>query len=265
MTAAAPRTEDGHGASTERRPVGIEVRGLRKTFGGVEVLRGVDLTVQPGELMVILGGSGEGKSVLLRHIAGLITPDGGSIRIGDLALAWYLALDFDAKPFHIAMVFQNAALLNSLTVADNVALPLREHGVRDEAALAAVVRRSLEQVDLAGTEGKLPGELSGGMRKRAAVARALAMEPQVILYDEPTADLDPILTEQIGELIVRIKEQRGATQVLVTHNLTLARAIADHIALLHQGRIVDYQTADGLARSEHPLTKEFLRAASLRL
>jgi len=245
--------------------VGIEVRDLHKAFNGTPVLRGVDVTVAPGELLVVVGGSGEGKSVLLRHIAGLIRPDRGTIRIGDLALAWYLALEYDAKPFHVAMVFQNAALLNSLTVAENVALALREHGARSAAEIDAIVARSLAQVDLSGSEGKLPGELSGGMRKRVAVARALAMDPQVILYDEPTADLDPLLTEQIGDLIVKIKQERGATQVLVTHNLTLARAIGDHIALLHQGRIVDYRLADALSTSDHPLTKEFLRAVSLRL
>lgn len=245
--------------------VGIEVRGLHKAFDGTPVLRGVDLTVEPGELMVIVGGSGEGKSVLLRHIAGLIQPDRGTIRLGDLALAWYLSLDYDAKPFHVAMVFQSAALLGSLSVAENVALALHEHGARDAKEIDAIVAHSLEQVELAGAEHKLPGELSGGMRKRVAVARALAMSPQVILYDEPTADLDPILTEQIGELIVRIKERRGATQVLVTHNLTLACAIGDHVALLHEGRIVDYRTGRTLAASDHPLTQEFLRAASLRL
>jgi phospholipid/cholesterol/gamma-HCH transport system ATP-binding protein len=245
--------------------VGIEVGDLHKAFGGVPVLRGVDLTVAPGELLVIVGGSGEGKSVLLRHIAGLVRPDRGTIRIGGLALAWYLALQYDAKPFHVAMVFQNAALLNSLTVAENVALALREHGARRASEIDAIVAHSLAQVDLAGSEMKLPGDLSGGMRKRVAVARALAMDPQVILYDEPTADLDPPLTEQIGDLIVRIKRERGATQVLVTHNLTLARAIGDHIALLHQGKIVDYRPAEALSASDHPLTKEFLRAASLRL
>lgn len=243
--------------------VAIEIAGLHKRFEGAPVLQGVDLTVEPGELMVIVGGSGEGKSVLLRHIAGLELPDQGTIRVGGIALPDYLRLGYDAKPFHIAMVFQNAALLNSLTVAENVALPLREHRRHDRLDIDAIVARSLAQVDLAGAGQKLPGELSGGMRKRASVARALAMDPQIILYDEPTADLDPLLTEQIGELIVRIKRTRGTTQVLVTHNLTLARAIGDHVALLHHGRIVDFTTGQTLTASTHPLTQEFLRAATL--
>jgi len=243
--------------------VAIEIAGVHKRFEGASVLRGIDLTVEAGELMVIVGGSGEGKSVLLRHIAGLELPDQGTVRVGGIAVPDYLAIPYAAKPFHVAMVFQNAALLNSLTVAENVALPLREHHRHDGGDIDAVVAQSLAQVDLADAGHKLPGELSGGMRKRASVARALAMNPQVILYDEPTADLDPLLTEQIGELIVRIKRTRGTTQVLVTHNLTLARAIGDHVAMLHHGRIVDFTTGQALPTSTHPLTQEFLRAATL--
>jgi phospholipid/cholesterol/gamma-HCH transport system ATP-binding protein len=163
------------------------------------------------------------------------------------------------------MVFQNAALLASLTVAENVNLRLREEHQRPPDEIAAITRRVLEQVELAGAEQKFPSELSGGMRKRVSIARALAIEPDLILYDEPTADLDPILTEQIGALIRRIKETRGATQLIVTHNLALARAIAEHIALLEKGRIGDYTTPGEIVRSQHPLTREFLRAASLGL
>jgi phospholipid/cholesterol/gamma-HCH transport system ATP-binding protein len=243
--------------------IAVELAGVRKSFAGHAVLRGVDLEVAPGELLAIVGQSGEGKSVLLRHIIGLEQPDAGRITLGDVELPRYLAIPQEEKPFRVAMVFQNAALLASLTVAENVSLRLREEGRKSAADIAALTRHVLEQVELAGCEEKLPSDLSGGMRKRVAIARALATDPELILYDEPTADLDPILTEQIGKLIRRITETRGTTQLIVTHNLALARAIADHIAVLDGGRIGDYTTPAELARSPYPLTREFLRAASL--
>jgi len=247
----------------ETRGVSIDVRGLRKAFNGVPVLRGVDLHVEAGEIMVIIGGSGEGKSVLLRHIAGLETPDAGSVRLNGLDLQDYLTLPPEKKPFRLSMVFQGSALLNSLSVADNVSLRLREHHSVSVEEIRRIVARCLEQVDLAGTEDKMPSELSGGMRQRVAIARALAIEPQIILYDEPTADLDPLLTEQIGLLIRRIQETRGATQVVVAHDLALAGRIGTHIAVLAGGRIVDYQPARELSRSANPHTQEFIRAANL--
>ena len=154
-------------------------------------------------------------------------------------------------------------MLASLTVAENVGLRLRERGHQNAAEIAAITRRVLEQVELAGTETKLPSELSGGMRKRVAIARALAIDPELILYDEPTADLDPILTEQIGQLIARIRDARGTTQIVVTHNLSLARAIADRIAVLAEGRIAECVTPAELPHARHPLTREFLRASAL--
>ena len=250
---------------TDRSGVSIQIAGLQKSFNGTPVLTGVDLRVEAGEIMVIVGGSGEGKSVLLRHIAGLETPESGSIRLNALELRDYLRLPPEAKPFRLSMVFQGSALLNSMTVGENVSLRLKEHRTHTNAEIARIVATCLEQVDLAGTEDKLPSELSGGMRKRVAIARALAVEPQIILYDEPTADLDPLLTQQIGALITRIQKTRGATQVVVAHNLALACEIGTHIAVLHDGRIVDYQPANALVRSTHPHTQEFLRAANLKL
>jgi len=249
----------------ETRGVSIDVQGLRKSYNGVPVLQRVDLRVEPGEIMVIVGGSGEGKSVLLRHIAGLEQPDAGTIRLNGLDLQEYLHLSPEKKPFRLSMVFQSSALLNSLTVAENVSLRLKEHRTHSNQEIQRIVSTCLEQVELAGTEDKMPSDLSGGMRKRVAIARALAVEPQVILYDEPTADLDPILTEQIGQLVRQIQETRGTTQVVVAHNLTLAGRIGTHIAVLHEGRIVDYQPAQQLARSTNPHTQEFLRATELRV
>lgn len=248
-----------------RRGIGVEIIDLHKAYDGVPVLRGVELQVQPGETMAIVGGSGEGKTVLLRHVIGLEQPDHGRIVVGDLDLSAYLERDPGAKPFRISMVFQNSALLNSLTVADNVGLRLREFRTHQPSAVREIVETALEQVELSGAGSKLPGELSGGMRKRAAIARALAIDPDLILYDEPTADLDPLLTQQIGELMRRIQERRGATQILVTHNLALAQEVADHIALLHRGRIVDHQTPESLVRSTNELTRRFVQAAALRL
>ncbi len=243
--------------------VDVTLAGVRKRYGGARVLDGVDLAVRAGELLAVVGRSGQGKSVLLRQIVGLETPDAGTIEVGGMPLARYRALPPEAKPFRIAMVFQNAALLASLTVAQNVALRLEEHGVAPRREIRATVEHALEQVEMAGTGEKLPGELSGGMRKRAAIARALAVDPELILYDEPTADLDPLLTEQIGGLIARIRATRGSTQIVVTHNLALARAIADRIAVLAEGRIVELVTPDALMQSRHPLTREFLRASGL--
>jgi phospholipid/cholesterol/gamma-HCH transport system ATP-binding protein len=264
---------EGYGPRTSVRPqheqtpggVAVEIRGLRKSFNGTPVLRGVDLAIESGEIMVIVGGSGEGKSVLLRHIAGLERPDAGEIRLNGLNLHDYLHLSPQHKPFRISMVFQNSALLNSLTVGENIALRLREYRTHSNAEIARIVARCLADVELAGKERTMPGDLSGGMRKRVAIARALAVAPQLILYDEPTADLDPILTEQIGALIKRIRAEHDATQIVVAHNLALAVEIGNHIAVLRGGRIVDYQPATDLGRSSNEFTQQFLRAAQLRL
>jgi phospholipid/cholesterol/gamma-HCH transport system ATP-binding protein len=246
---------------TNHRGVAVILDGVRKRYGAQEVLAGIDLEIQPGELLAIVGQSGQRKSVLLRQIVGLEHPDAGRIEVGGIPLERYLAYPPGEKPFRIAMVFQGSALLASLTVAENVALRLREHHQAPPSEVSDRVRHALEQVELTGAETKLPGDLSGGMRKRAAIARALAIDPELILYDEPTADLDPLLTEQIGGLIARIRSTRGSTQLVVTHNLGLARSIADRVAVLDRGHIVDCSRAAALAASTHPLTRELLRAA----
>jgi phospholipid/cholesterol/gamma-HCH transport system ATP-binding protein len=253
----------GTPAAQRQHGVAVELAGVRKVYEGHVVLAGVDLRVSPGELLAIVGQSGTGKSVLLRQIVGLERPDAGRILVGGIEVPRYLAMPPDEKPFRVAMVFQSAALLASLTVAENVGLRLREHSRLEPPEIRTVIRRVLEQVELAGCEDKLPGDLSGGMRKRVAIARALAVDPELILYDEPTADLDPILTEQIGAVIARIRAARGNTQIIVTHNLPLARTIADRIAVLAEGRIAECVTPDELPRSRHPLTREFLRASAL--
>jgi phospholipid/cholesterol/gamma-HCH transport system ATP-binding protein len=241
--------------------VTISVREVWKSYDGNTVLRGVRLEVAAGESLVIIGGSGEGKSVLIRQIIGLEQPDRGDIRLNDLTVQDYRKLPLEEKPFRASMVFQSSALLNSLTVADNVSLALREHRTASPSEIRRIVREALSQVDMEGTEEKMPSELSGGMRKRVAIARALAMRSDLILYDEPTAELDPLLTEEVGKLIRKIQESRKPTQVVVTHNLPLAGEIADHVAVLRQGEIVDYRTGEDFFHSDHPYTRGLLRAA----
>ncbi|MGH7821422.1 MAG: ABC transporter ATP-binding protein, partial [Candidatus Binatia bacterium] len=178
-------------AEARSRGVSIRIQGLWKSYDGHTVLRGIDLDVAAGETLVIIGGSGEGKSVLIRQIIGLEDPDRGEIRLDGVSVAEYRRTPIEEKPFHMSMVFQSSALLNSLSVAENVSLALREHRMVKAAELSRIVRDALEQVDMEGTEHKMPSELSGGMRKRVAIARALAVKSDVILYDEPTAELDP--------------------------------------------------------------------------
>src|SRR6185436_3039938 len=180
--------------------VSVEVRGLRKTLGGQEVLKGLDFGVKPGEVFVIMGPSGSGKSVLLRHIIGLETPDAGEILIDGQPVQEGAAMN----QYRLAMVFQSGALLNSLTVGENVGLYLSEHRLKPLAEIARIVAENLEMVGLKGIEDKMPSELSGGMKKRAAIARALVIEPQLILYDEPTSELDPISAVVIGEQILKL-------------------------------------------------------------
>jgi phospholipid/cholesterol/gamma-HCH transport system ATP-binding protein len=249
------------GADERHGGVPIRVRGIWKSYDGHTVLKGIDMDVEAGETVVIIGGSGEGKSVLIRQIIGLETPDRGEVRLGSVTIGEYEDIPLEEKPFRMSMVFQNSALLNSLTVSDNVSLALREHRMADAATIRRIVRDCLEQVEMEGTEHKMPSELSGGMRKRVAIARALAMNSDVILYDEPTAELDPILTEEVGKLIRRIQDRRCPTQVVVTHNLPLAREIADHVAVLREGEIVEFSTGDEFWQSANPHTRNFLRAA----
>jgi len=241
--------------------VAAELIGVEKRYGGAVVLAGIDLAVAPGELLAIVGQSGQGKSVLLRLLMGLEPADGGRITVGGLDVAHYRRLGRDEKPFSMALVFQSAALLGSLTVAENVALRLREDRASPE-DIAHTTARVLELVDLRGAEDKRPTELSGGMRKRAAIARALALDPDLMLYDEPTADLDPILTEQIAGVIRRMRAERGATQIVVTHHLPLACNLADRIAVLHAGRLVECGPPATILASTDPFTRAFVRAAT---
>jgi len=236
--------------------VGLVVRGLRKSFGNQEVLKGVDLEVQPGEIFVIMGPSGSGKSVLLKHLIGLEAPDAGEILINDEPLA---TPEIAAK-YRMALVFQSGALLNSLTVGENVGLYLTEHRLKTPAEIAKIVSEKLDDVGLKDAVNKMPGELSGGMKKRAAIARALVIEPQLILYDEPTSELDPMSAVVIGNEILDLNRRIQVTSLVVSHDRDLAFGVADRIAVIIDGRIVTVGTPDEVKNFNDPRVKEFLHA-----
>jgi phospholipid/cholesterol/gamma-HCH transport system ATP-binding protein len=241
-------------------PAFIRCQGLEKAFGGKPVLRGVSLDVLAGETLVLLGGSGSGKSVFLKHVNGLLRPDAGSVEVDGTPLA---GLDEDALvPVRrkVSMLFQQGALFDSLTVGENVAYPLREHRLLPPDRIPARVREALGLVDLAGTEDLMPAQLSGGMRKRAALARALALDPRAVLYDEPTTGLDPVTAARINRLIRDLQRRLGITSVVVTHDLASAFFVADRIAFLYDGRIRFTGTPDDARASRDQFLHEFLTA-----
>ncbi len=243
--------------SATQSGIPVSVRGLRKSFGGEPVLRGLDLGVRAGEIFALMGPSGSGKSVFLRHLIGLETPDEGEIRVG----GELIASEGIGDRFRLAMVFQSGGLLNSLTVAENVGLYLSEHRLRPAAEIERIVLEKLALVELGPEDaGKYPSELSGGMKKRVAIARALVIEPQLILFDEPTSELDPLVALTIGGEILNLNQRTGATTVVVTHDRDLAFGIADRIAFLLEGEIVALGTPDEIRAHPHPLLQRFLKA-----
>ena len=241
-------------AASQQHSVSVEVRGLRKSYNGAEVLHGISLEVARGEVFVIMGPSGSGKSVLLKHIIGLEVPDAGEILIeGERIDA-----EGVADKYRMAMVFQSGALLSSLNVGENVGLYLREHRLKSPAEIDRIVREKLELLGLKGVEGKSPGELSGGMKKRVAIARALVIDPQLILYDEPTSELDPLMAVTIGEEILNLKERVQVTSLVVTHDRDLAFGVADRIAVMNEGTIIAIGTPAEVKRNPEPLVQRFL-------
>ena len=236
--------------------VSLQVRGLRKSFGAQEVIKGIDLDVEPGEIFVIMGPSGSGKSVLLKHLIGLEAPDAGEILINGESVE---SAEIAAK-YRMALVYQSGALLNSLTVGEYVGQYLTEHRLKSPAEIQKIVAEKLETVGLTDAVDKMPGELSGGMKKRAAIARALVIEPQLILYDEPTSELDPLSAIVIGEEILALKQQTQVTSIVVSHDRDLAFGVADRIAIINEGRIVTVGTPDEVKRFNDPLVQRFLHA-----
>ncbi len=236
--------------------VSLQVRGLRKSFDGQEVLKGLDFEVEPGEIFVIMGPSGSGKSVLLKHLIGLESPDAGEILINGESIQ----SPEIASKYRMALVFQSGALFSSLTVGENVGLYLSEHRLKPPEEIARIVAEKLENVGLKGTEDKMPSELSGGMKKRVAIARALVIEPQLILYDEPTSELDPLSAVVIGEEILNLQRRIHVTSLVVSHDRDLAFGVADRIAVINEGRILTIGTPDEVKRFDDPLVQNFLRA-----
>jgi phospholipid/cholesterol/gamma-HCH transport system ATP-binding protein len=240
----------------------IRIRGLRKRLGTKQVLDGVDLDIQAGETVVVMGRSGSGKSVLLKHIIGLMAPDEGSIEVEDQEIVGMGERDLDAVRRRFGMLFQSAALFDSLTVGENVGLGLREHlRLKDDEVHRRVAER-LEWVGLTAAEDMKPASLSGGMRKRVGLARALAMDPRYILYDEPTTGLDPITADAIDQLIRSLQRRLGVTSVVVTHDLTSAYKVADRLVMLHEGRMVFSGTPDETRSTSDPVVRQFVEGSS---
>jgi phospholipid/cholesterol/gamma-HCH transport system ATP-binding protein len=243
-------------------PASLALQGVYKRFGRKDVLCGLDLAVRSGETFTILGGSGSGKSVSLKHMIGLLRPDRGRVWFEGRDVTDLSELEWVEVRKQMGFVFQGAALFDSISVYENVAYPLREHrSSAPEPEVAARVRFCLEAVDLAGSERLMPAELSGGMRKRVGVARAIALEPHVILYDEPTTGLDPANSRRVGELIRALQERLGVTSVVVTHDLGVCFDVSDRIGLLKAGRIVAEGSPDEVRASRQRDVTEFLAGA----
>jgi len=236
----------------------IEIKGVHKSFGALKVLRGVDLQIPKGEITVILGRSGAGKSVLLKHIIGLIRPDKGRIWIDKVDITRLGDKDLTEMRKKFGMLFQDAALFDSMDVGENVAFPLREHTKLHEQDIQRIVAHKLEQVGLPGAEEKMPAQLSGGMKRRVGLARAIALDPEIVLFDEPTAGLDPPMAESIEHLIIETQRKLERTFVAITHSILTAFHIGHKIAMLHEGRIIKEGSPEAFRKSSNPVVKNFL-------
>ncbi len=240
----------------------IEIEDLHKRFNHKVVLAGLTLRIEHGETMVVIGGSGTGKSVLLKHVIGLMKPDQGRVEVNGREVG---RLD-DASLIEVrkqfGMLFQGAALFDSLSVWQNVGFALTQHSRRSPREIREVAREKLALVGLTGVEDLMPAELSGGMKKRVGLARAIAHDPQIMLYDEPTTGLDPIMADVINELIIRLKEQLKVTSIAITHDMTSAYKIADRIAMLYQGTILEVGTPDEIRASANPVVRQFITGSA---
>jgi phospholipid/cholesterol/gamma-HCH transport system ATP-binding protein len=247
---------------SEPDPVVVSFRDVHKAFGSHVVLDGINLEVRRGEMLVVLGGSGTGKSVLLKHVSGLLRPDSGGVVVLGRGVSHRAEDELVELRRKVSYIFQQGALFDSLSVGENVAFPLREHTDLSEAEIDGRVAELLRRVDLAGIEEMSPAELSGGMRKRVALARGLALEPEVILYDEPTAGLDPLTGQAITRLIKEIDTKTTATSMVVTHDLAAAKVLGGRVAFLHQGKFEFMGTLDEAALLDG-LVGSFVRAGGV--
>jgi phospholipid/cholesterol/gamma-HCH transport system ATP-binding protein len=237
----------------------IRVEGLRRAFDGQPVLRGLDLEVGAGEILVVIGRSGGGKSVLLKHMLGLLQPDAGRILVDGVDITRLRGAALDRVRERYGVVFQGGALFDSISVFDNVAFPLREKTRLSALEIRARAEQMLAQVGLSDMGGKNPAEISGGMRKRVAIARALVTDPEIVFFDEPTTGLDPILVNAIHQLIMELHRRLRFTAVVISHEIPEIFAIADRVALLHEGRIVEAGAPEAVQTSSNPVVQQFMR------
>jgi phospholipid/cholesterol/gamma-HCH transport system ATP-binding protein len=236
----------------------ISLQHLYKSFGGKPVLRDMSIDVDQGESLVIVGGSGTGKSVTLKHIIGLLKPDKGRVMVVDEDVTAMKDVELNKFRRHFGMSFQEGALFDSMSVFENVAFPLRRHTKMSEAEIRARVEECLEDVHLHNVEKKRPSELSGGMRRRVGFARAISLEPDILLFDEPTTGLDPVISDVIADLIVEMDQKLGTTTVTITHDMKVAFKIADRVAMLHEGHIIAEGTPEQFQASNNPIVEQFI-------
>jgi len=240
----------------------IEIVDVHKTFGGQRVLKSVNLTIQSGETMVIIGRSGCGKSVLLKHIIGLIKPDSGRIFIDKEDITLMDEMRLSHLRMRFGMLFQGAALFDSMNVGENVGFALYEYAELDPTVISNKVKNCLSLVGLEGIESLKPSQLSGGMRKRVGLARAICIDPQIVLYDEPTTGIDPIMGDAINDLIKDLQKKLKITSIAVTHDMTSAYKIADRIAMLYEGKIIEIGTPQQIKNTKNPIVRQFITGAS---
>jgi len=243
---------------SEKKPV-ISVQNLTKSFDGRKVLDGVTIDINPSEIFVILGGSGCGKSTLLRHMTGAIQPDSGKVFLFGKDLIPMNEDEKEKMKRRFGMSFQSSALLDYMNVEDNVSLPLREHTQLDPKIISIIVKMKLNLVGLHGFENLMPSMLSGGMKKRVALARAIAMDPEIVFYDEPTAGLDPVVCAVVDKLIVDLSKKLLLTSVVVTHNMESVYRIADRVAMLHKGKVLEIGTPEQIRHSPNPIVQQFIK------
>lgn len=240
----------------------IQFRDVRKSFGSQQVLKGLDITIPRGKITVIIGRSGGGKSVVLKHMIGLLQPDAGHVAVDGVDLSTLDSMKLREIRMKFGMLFQNAALFDSLNVHDNVAFPLVEHARMNAGQIAKRVKELLSLVGLPDVGHKMPSELSGGMRKRVGLARAIALKPEIILYDEPTTGLDPIMTDAIDKLILSMQKELGITSVVISHDIAATFHVAEQIAMLNDGEIILAGTPDEFRTTRNPLVRQFLEGRS---
>ncbi|MDH4227179.1 MAG: ABC transporter ATP-binding protein [Deltaproteobacteria bacterium] len=236
----------------------IIIKDLKKSFRGKRVLDGVNLTIEEGKITFIIGRSGEGKSVLIKHLIGLIKPDSGQILLDGKDLVTMNERDLNEARRKFGMLFQGAALFDSMTVGENVAFPLREHTDFDDSKIMEIVKSKLARVGLPNIEHMMPSDLSGGMKKRVGLARAIAMDPSIVIFDEPTTGLDPIMSDSIGSLMLETQHALKTTYVAISHDIPLTYKAADMVAMLHEGRIIATGTVEEMKASDSPIIRQFL-------